>query len=203
MNLKTGILAIALLSMSISHLVAQETQEWTKKSAAKWLKSGTWKKGLKLNVYKDVDVVEFAKQYHAHQEWWDKSFAYLRDHQLNELENGKLELDPNNVTVSITDSETRELDKTKWESHRSFIDLQYIVRGKERMIVADTSALKVTSPYNDKKDVANYSGEGVGKSYIAKPGTFYLFFPADAHRPVIHVKGYDKVKKVVVKIRYS
>jgi YhcH/YjgK/YiaL family protein len=42
-----------------------------------------------------------------------------------------------------------------------------------------------------------------GKFYTAKPGTFFLFFPQDVHRPNIKVKGYDLVKKLVIKIRMA
>ncbi|TZF82547.1 DUF386 domain-containing protein [Pedobacter sp. BS3] len=195
--------AFVLMLLLYTGVYAQtpSKENWTKRSARKWVKSGEWKNGLKLNVYSDVDAEEFARQYHANKVWWDKAFAYLRDNDLANLPNGKVQLDGDDVTVSVTESATKPFEKTGWESHRKFIDLQYIVRGKEGIIAADTAKLTVTDPYNEKKDVAHYAGDG--KKYIAEPGTFYLFFPADAHRPVIHVDGYDVVKKVVIKIRYT
>jgi beta-galactosidase beta subunit len=35
------------------------------------------------------------------------------------------------------------------------------------------------------------------------PGTFFLFFPTDAHRPGIKVEGNDVVKKLVIKIHLA
>jgi YhcH/YjgK/YiaL family protein len=58
--------------------------------------------------------------------------------------------------------------------------------------------LTVTKPYDDAKDVANYSGEG--KVYTVSEGTFMLFFPADAHRPNITPGGNKVVKKLVIKV---
>jgi biofilm protein TabA len=57
----------------------------------------------------------------------------------------------------------------------------------------------VTKEYDEKKDVANYSGEG--KFYIGTPGTFFLFFPTDVHRPNITPGGNKVVKKIVIKIK--
>lgn len=176
--------------------------EWTPKTAQKWVKSGVWKKGLPLNVYADVDAVEFARQYHANQAIWDQAFAYLKDHDLAALPNGSSQLAGDQLTLSVTEPTSKEFDKTQWESHRKYIDLQYIVRGKEKMGVEALDKLTVTEPYNDKKDVAHYRSDA-GKYYVAEPGTFYLFFPQDGHRPSIKVDGYDVVKKVVFKIRVA
>ena len=57
----------------------------------------------------------------------------------------------------------------------------------------------MTKPYDETKDVANYTAEGT--TYQAEPGTFYLFFAEDVHRPNIKVEGFDVVKKLVVKIK--
>ena len=51
---------------------------------------------------------------------------------------------------------------------------------------------------NAAKDVANYSATGT--VHTAEPGTFFLFFPNDVHKPNMKVDGYDVVKKLVIKI---
>ncbi|MXV13836.1 YhcH/YjgK/YiaL family protein [Hufsiella ginkgonis] len=167
----------------------------------KWFNAREWAGGLSLNVYGDVNKREFYRQYHKNKEWWDKSFAYLKTHDLPTHPNGKTLIAGDSVYVSVTEAPGKDFDKTGWESHRKFIDLQYVAAGKEQIVVSDISKLKVTQPYSDARDVANYSGEG--KSYIAEPGTYYLFFPADGHRPSIKVNGNENVKKVVIKIRYT
>jgi biofilm protein TabA len=59
----------------------------------------------------------------------------------------------------------------------------------------------VTKAYDEKKDVANYSAEG--SLHPSVPGTFFLFFPSDAHRPNITPGGNKPVKKLVIKIKYT
>ncbi|MEO7490410.1 MAG: YhcH/YjgK/YiaL family protein, partial [Ferruginibacter sp.] len=91
---------------------------------------------------------------------------------------------------------SKKMEDAKWESHKKYIDLQYIIKGKEIIGVADASKATVTKPYTP--DAMNYIADGT--YYTTDSGTFFLFFPNDAHRPVIKADGYDVVKKIVIKI---
>ena len=51
----------------------------------------------------------------------------------------------------------------------------------------------------EKKDVANYSAKE--ELYSAKPGTFFIFFPSDAHKPNITTGGNKPDKKIVIKVK--
>jgi biofilm protein TabA len=198
---KTALL-IAFISLSMVALAQDIAKDlWTDKNAAKWLYKNEWKKGLKLKVYPEVNKVEFAVQYHKNKAAWDKTFAFMRDSDLTKLKPGKYIIDGDKVFATITEAPSKSFEQSTWESHRKYIDLQYIIRGKEKIGVAPVSTAAVTKPYDETKDNANYSAEG--KYYIAEPGTFYLFFPEDAHRPNIKVDGYDIVKKIVIKIQMA
>jgi YhcH/YjgK/YiaL family protein len=176
-------------------------QKQTAQSAQKWVESGIWKKGLTLNLHPSTNNIEFAKQYNSTKAVWDKVFEFIRDHNLELLAPGKYPIDGNNAYATITDSKSKELEKTAWESHRNYIDLQYIIKGQEKIGVAPVDSATVTEPYNAAKDVAHYNAEG--KYYIGTPDIFFLFFPGDAHRPSIKVDGYDTVKKLVIKIKVT
>jgi biofilm protein TabA len=199
-NYKIILFTCFFIALTITAFAQDTTKaSWNEKSAARWLRKGEWKNGLKLNVYADVDKVTFAEQYHKNKAAWDKAFAFLRDSNLTTIKPGKYIIDGDNVFVSITEAPSKELDKSAWESHRKYIDLQYVIKGKEKIGVASVPAATVIKPYDEKSDGANYTTDG--KYYIADPATFYLFFPQDAHRPNIKVNGYDVVKKLVIKIR--
>jgi biofilm protein TabA len=178
---------------------SQDTS-WTPKNAVKWFKSNNWKNGLKINGDPSINKAEFAQQYHKNQVEWDKAFAFMRDSDLAALKPGKYVIDGTDVYATITDGPEKTFEQSAWESHRKYIDLQYVVRGKEKMGVAPVAGATVTQPYDDKADIAHYNSEG--KFYIGDPSVFFLFFPGDAHRPNIKVDGYDTVKKMVIKIRY-
>lgn len=137
----------------------------------------------------------------ANKVWWDKAFAFLNDPKTDTLKPGKYIIDGDNVFAMITEGPTKQIDSVRWESHRNYIDLHYVIRGKEQIGAAPVSSATVTKPYDASHDAANYSVDG--KYYPASPGEFFLFFPSDAHRPGIKAGGIDTDKKLVIKIRYT
>ncbi|MDB5029382.1 YhcH/YjgK/YiaL family protein [Mucilaginibacter sp.] len=183
--------------------IAQTTDNWTEKSAKEWVDKGEWRNGFKTKLYAGIDNVEFAKQYHKNKAAWDKAFAFINNTKLDTLSPGKHLIDGDNVFATITDANTKEYDKTMWESHRKYIDLHLMIRGKERIGVMNPATAVVTDPYDEAKDIAHYDANTKGNYYIADPETLMIFFPQNSHRPVIHVDGYDKVKKLVIKIKVA
>lgn len=168
------------------------------KTANRWVKKGDWRNGLKMKPHPSINNVEFARQYHLNKAVWDKVFDYLKTTNLDTVKPGKYPIDGDNAFATITDAPSKEFEKSAWESHRKYIDLQYLITGKEKIGVAALADATVTNPYDEKKDVANYNVEG--KFYIASPEYFFLFFPENLHRPNILVDGYPRVKKLVIKI---
>lgn len=152
---------------------------------------------LSIRPHSSVNQAEFQRQYAAYKDLWDQSFEFLRSHDLSNLSPGKYPIAGDSAFVSVTFGPEKEFEATKWESHRKYIDIQYISKGKEKIGVADVANATVTNPYNEARDVANYSAEG--EYFIADPSSFFVFFPQDAHRPSIKVEEGD-VRKVVVKI---
>ncbi len=195
---KKLLLLLTFLSFTGS-ILAQGTAAWTEKTAAKWLQSKEWKNGLKLEVHPSVNKIIFAEQYHKNKAVWDKAFAFLRDSNLLTLKLGKYVIDGDNAYATITEAPSKTFEQSAWESHRKYIDLQYVIKGQEKIGVAPIATATIIKPYDDSRDAANYNAEG--QYYIATPATFFLFFPGDAHRPNIKVDGFDLVKKLVIKIK--
>ena len=197
--MKTKVLFSILLLILPALFVQVKAQDNNpKKENENWYKKKEWLGGLKLQPYSGMDVQEFARQYKANKKYFDEAFAFLRDHDLSKLAPGKYPIDGDNVYASVTYDSTKDFDKSKWESHKKYIDLQYMIRGKEKIGVAPVAGAKVTAAYDDAHDIAHY--ETNGHFYVAEPGTFFLFFPADAHRPDLKEKTNDHVKKLVIKI---
>ncbi len=157
--------------------------------------------GSKLQPDESINKAAFARQYQLHKDYWDEAFAFLKDHDLDTMSVGKYAIDGDNVYATITQNPTKDMDSTKWESHRNYTDLQMVISGEEKIGIADITKLNVIKPYDASKDVANYSGDG--SFYAAMPNTFFLFFPSDAHRPNITTNGNKPDKKIVIKIRYT
>lgn len=199
--MKTLKIVALLFLLSVTAANAQTDSTAKVKAANKWVKSREWAKDLKIKPDPSINSVEFKRQYESNKALWDKAFAFLGDSKLATMTPGKHPIDGDNVYATISASVPKKLEDVKWESHRKYIDLQYVISGKVKIGMASVSKAVVTKPYDESHDVANYNVEG--KYLIATPKEFFLFFPQDAHRPDIKVDGADSLKKLVIKIRYK
>ena len=199
-NMKRFILITSLLiSCGLGTVSAQSTNnDGSRYKAKKWFKKKEWLNGLSIEPHSSIDKEQFAKQYHLNQAAWDKAFAFLKNTDLKSLTNGRHVIDGNNVYAIVTEAPSKDYDKTAFESHRKYIDLQYVITGEENMAKAPVSSVIISKPYDETADIAYYTGEG--KIYTVPAGTFMLFFPTDAHRPNITPGGNKVVKKIVIKI---
>jgi|ERR1035441_2405989 YhcH/YjgK/YiaL family protein len=175
---------------------AQQKKMISEKQIMAWANKKEWANGLTLNLHPSVKKDSFYVAYHRNENAWNRAFAFLKNMNLDELSPGKYPIIGDQVFATVTEAPSHDKKDVKWESHKHYVDLQYIIRGKEMIGVADTSKATITKPYSP--DAINYTAEGT--YYITEPGTFFLFFPNDAHRPTIKVAGYDVVKKIVIKI---
>ena len=112
---------------------------------------------------------------------------------------GKQELDGENLFVSIDEYTTMDKSETCYESHKKYIDIQYIIEGEELIGLTTLDKVKVTEPYNEGKDIAFYEFEG-GEYIKVTPENFVVFFSEDLHRPMMKVDENSNVRKIVVKI---
>ena len=175
---------------------AQQQKKITEKQIAQWVSKKEWANGLTLNPHPSVNKDSFYVAYHRNENNWDAAFAFLKNVNLDELALGKYPIIGDQVFATVSEAPSHNKEDVKWESHKHYVDLQYIIKGKELIGVADTSKATITKPYSP--DIINYTADG--NYYIASPGEFFLFFPNNAHRPTIKVDGYDVVKKIVIKI---
>lgn len=86
-----------------------------------------------------------------------------------------------------------------FEVHKEYIDIQYIVSGKETFGWKSKPVFP-ESIYNPEKDCALFSEEEYG-SFTLGAGEFAVFYPTDAHAPKMkNVEG-GLIEKIVVKVR--
>jgi len=157
-------------------------------------------------LYPGLDNAEFAKQYQANKKYWDEAFAFITNINLDTLSAGKYLIDGDNVFAIVSESATKPIEQVGWESHRKYIDLHLVINGREKVGVTFAPATRLTKPYDAKNDSDTnlWLGDKVKADYyIEDPTTLYIFFPQNAHKPGVHVDGYDKVKKMVIKIRMA
>ncbi len=87
-----------------------------------------------------------------------------------------------------------------FESHRKYIDIQYVFEGEEIMEVENISNLEVTTPYKEDLDYAKYSQSKNSSILKIRQNELAIFFPQDAHMPCVKLNDNKKVIKAVFKI---
>jgi len=194
-------LLLILLAGSIKATAQGDAKTWTTDQINQWFNKKEWLNGLAFQPHETINKAELARQYQLNKVYWDEAFAFLKENDLKALANGRFPIDGENVFAFITENPTKNLDSTQWESHKNYVDLHYVISGEEMIGDCPKSKLTVTKSYDASKDIANYSG--AGKIYTARPGTFFIFFPSDGHRPGISPGGNKSDKKIVIKIRYA
>jgi biofilm protein TabA len=131
-----------------------------------------------------------------------KALDYLRDVQVGELPDGIIEIDGTNVYANVQSyTSTPPTEPLKFEAHRRYIDIHYVIAGKELIGWAHLDKLMTTIPYNDAKDVLYgvVSPEDVTFVHFAT-GQSVILYPTDAHAPGLSWGDPAYVKKIVLKI---
>lgn len=145
-----------------------------------------------------VDKIENAQFYFPLSPGIKKGLQYLLREDLTEKENGKYEIDGENVFVSIQDYETKPESEGRFEAHKKYIDIQFIIKGKEKLGRADIRDCTFETEYDEENDIVFLNGSG---SFVnAHKGTFLIFTPDDAHMPCLSQDEKNYVKKAVVKV---
>lgn len=126
----------------------------------------------------------------------------LQNLDFAKLEPGKYEVDGSRLFYMVSESTTRDRQQLKAESHQSYMDIQYIVEGEEKIGFARlTDEQFVTDNLLESDDALLYDHLNDEMELILKPGNYVMFFPADLHRPGWKVQEAVRVKKVVMKVK--
>lgn len=114
---------------------------------------------------------------------------------------GTYQINPRDKAI-VSEYDTKKVNEHGFEAHKKNIDIQYLLKGEERIACLPIDKLKETTPYSEEKDAAFYSADILPlPSYLLlQPGFFAIFFPQDGHMPQLSVDEPTMVKKIVVKV---
>lgn len=129
-----------------------------------------------------------------------KGLEWLRGVNPN-IANGVCEINPR-VKAIVSEYTTKEINENGYEAHRDYIDIQYLISGKEIINSLPLEYLKEAKPYNKEIDAAFYEEAGAKpQELLLGNGYFAILFPQDGHMPQLCVSKPEKVKKVVIKVK--
>lgn len=95
--------------------------------------------------------------------------------------------------------DSRKESDCRYEAHRRYIDLHYIIEGTERIATADIRKVNTLVPYSSEKDIGFYEGKADGYMDLT-PGCFMVCYPSDAHKVAIQADKSEHIRKIVFKI---
>jgi YhcH/YjgK/YiaL family protein len=128
------------------------------------------------------------------------AFDFLKAKELETLEAGRIDI-TDRVFAIVQEYQTKPEDQVKWEAHKKYFDIQYIVSGAEKFFIIQKSKLSETVPYDEGKDIAFFGETSeCADLVILKPGDLVIVGPEEAHKPCCMIKENGFVKKIVVKV---
>lgn len=146
-----------------------------------------------------IDKLENAPQYFAINPNLTLALQYLLDHKA-ELDNMPLGVTKltENVQLKLLECDTMAYPR-RWESHLEFTDLQYVIRGRERIGYSHVDLLHDPVKQEGKDQIIH---QGDGDKILVPEGYFMVLFSQDAHMSKLHADGQAAyLKKAAFKIR--
>ncbi len=136
--------------------------------------------------------------HHAHlHPLFPAAFAFLRDTDLKALAPGRYPIQGEALFAIVEAANGRSRAEAKLECHRKYIDIQLVLDGLDEMGWKPLGDCRQpVADYNAEKDIRFFLDTPA--SWIATPpGAFCLFFPEDAHAPLVSTGA---IRKVILKI---
>lgn len=143
-----------------------------------------------------IDTLANSVNYEKAHSLFKLAFDFLKNADLANLEDGRIDIDGSRVYASVQSVEGIPASACKLEAHRKYIDIQYVISGNEAMGWAPICGLGHDEGFDEKDDFGLFSDKPQS-IFDVRPGCFAIFFPGDAHAPNI---GTGIHKKVVVKV---
>lgn len=146
-----------------------------------------------------VDKIENANLYKGIHPGIEKALNYIENTNFKELPLGKHNIEDQDVFVIFKEYRTKQVAGNLLESHRQYIDVQFIVEGVEQMGVALHTGQSPKKAYDASDDYMLFD---VPFDLITvKKGMFAIFFPDDIHMPDLTAGEPSTVKKAVIKVK--
>lgn len=146
-----------------------------------------------------LDTLDNAHRYHGLNPLFEQAFSFLRRTDLPTLPEGKHTINGDQLFAIIAHDQGRKVDEAELEGHREYIDIQYIIRGEESMGWRANDGLINTVPYDTEKDL-EFFAEAPQSLVPVPPRSFVIFFPEDAHLPLV---GDGSIHKIIVKVKLA
>jgi len=144
-----------------------------------------------------LDTLEQLPRYERLNPHFKKAFEFIRNTSLHELPRGRHEIDGLQIFALADIAAARRQDEAPLEAHRKYVDIQLVLGGVDVMGWKNTaSCRKVSKAYDPEKDI-EFFADSADAWVAVHPGQCAIFFPEDAHAPLV---GEGELHKIVIKV---
>src|SRR4030066_1121358 len=130
-------------------------------------------------IVTDINHIEYQVSMTAS---FKKAIEFLRRPDIHNMADGRVDIDGQQVFALVQRYETVKTDAPKFEYHRKYIDIQYIVSGEEVIGWAPAGRMVITEEYDKEKDICfGTVPEGEMTPIYLKARALAVLYPEDGH----------------------
>jgi len=144
-----------------------------------------------------LDVIDNAHRYLALSKGFAEALEFLMRPALKELPVGRHEIDGDHVYAVVARDPGRRKGEALLETHEKYIDIQFILAGTDDMGWKPRMLCKQPAGEYDRQTDLQFFADEPDAWLSVGPGAFAIFFPEDAHMPMI---SSGQIHKVVAKV---
>lgn len=195
------LLIVITLVLMMSACSNKNVKDWTDIEIETWYNKSKWN-SLTIKPDASINKREFVEQNLLNPSEWEAAYKFLSESDFNNMELKEYQLSPNGTYANISEYETK--DSAHFESHKKYIDIQYLSSGEEYVEISpieNENKVEVTS-YNEEKDYLLFDTDH-SSPHLLNTKNFLVLFPSDGHKPGMKTENNEMVRKIVVKIPYK
>lgn len=146
-----------------------------------------------------VDTLENLSLYFPLHPDMREAAEFLRAFAKKPGEMKRYSLNENGLFVNAETYLTKPEQGREAEAHRKYVDLQFVLSGRERIGVSPLEMMTPAGEFQPADDIGFYTGECAQWARLAAGG-FALIWPHEAHLPGTQWGGESRVVKLVAKL---
>lgn len=144
-----------------------------------------------------LDVLAHAARYESLSPYFAEAFLFLTRKDLHELPDGQYAIEGQKLFATVVREKGRPAVGAKLEAHDSYIDIHFVVQGTEHMGWKPRRLVTAVAEKPSEDQDLYFYDEKPASWVTAESGTFAIFFPEDAHLPMV---ADGNVHKIILKV---
>ena len=149
-----------------------------------------------------LTTIEQLQSYSSMNPFFPATFAALAELAGKDFQPGTYPVNGDNAFIKALVYDTHSAQDALMEAHRAFIDVMWMVSGREEIGVCPVSEMTaIVQPYDAGGDAVLSEMVQEHSTLQMKAGSVCILFPEDGHAPGLDAGGKALVQKLIAKVR--